>query len=88
MYYTVAKAKGRRQSLKRMMKCAMEVAEGFDRCVGAVVNAAAQDGADAILAELKAKAGNVEKWHIGHIACARRSRRPGMVGGRFQKILS
>ena len=89
VYYTVAKAKGRRQSLKRMMKCAMEVAEGFDRCVGAVVNAAAQDEADAILAELKAKAGNVEKWHTGHISPALVVHAgPGMVGVGFQKILS
>lgn len=87
VYYTVAKAKGRKQSLKRMVKCAMEAAEGFDLCVGAVVNAAAQSEADAILLDLKGKVDNVEEWYSGHISPALVVHAgPGMVGVGFQKM--
>ena len=89
VYYTVAKAKGRKQSLKRMMKCALEAAEEFGTCVGGVVNAAAQDEADSVLAEAQQKTSNVEKWYTGHISPALVVHAgPGMVGIGFQKVFS
>ena len=87
VYHTVAKAKGRKQSIKRMVKCAKEAASRYERCIGAVANAAAEDEARAILEALKAEMPHVEKWYFGQTSPALVVHAgPGMIGVGFQRI--
>lgn len=68
VYYTVAKAKGRRQSLKKAMQCARKVAEQHERCTMAVVNGDAADEAAEVKRELEEAVGNADAWYEGQIS--------------------
>lgn len=67
VYYTVAKARGRRQSLKKAMHCAEKFAAQFPDCVVAVVNGDAAEEAKDIRAEL-ARRINAETWYEGQVS--------------------
>ena len=68
VYYTVAKAKGRRQSLKKAMQCAQKFAAQFERCSMAVVNGDAAAEAAEVEAELKGSIGTADAWYEGQIS--------------------
>ncbi len=68
VYYTVAKAKGRRQSLKKAESCAQKFAAQFSRCTGAVVNGDAVDEAAEVLDAMKRATGNADTWYEGQIS--------------------
>lgn len=68
VYYTVAKAKGRRKSLKKAMECVQEAASHYGSCTAAVVNGDAADEAAAAKAELQSRLGNVDAWYEGQIS--------------------
>lgn len=53
VYYTVSKAKGRKQSLKKAISIAQKFAEGFPRCAVFVVNGDAETEAQTILEDIK-----------------------------------
>ena len=68
MYCTVAKAKGRRQSLKKAMRCAEEAAARYPRCTMAVVNGDAAAEAAEVKRELEQRVHNVDAWYEGQIS--------------------
>ncbi|MEA5020455.1 MAG: DegV family protein [Gordonibacter sp.] len=68
VYYTVAKAKGRRQSLKKAMAVAEQFAARFPRCTVAVVNGDAVGEAAAVREELGCKINNAQAWYEGQIS--------------------
>lgn len=68
VYYTVSKAKGRRQSLHKAMKCAETFAKGFSKCSVAVVNGDAVEEAAEVKAELRDRIGNADTWYEGQIS--------------------
>lgn len=68
VYYTVAKAKGRRQSLKKAMSVAEKFAARFPRCAMAVVNGDAAEEAAEVRAELGERVGNADAWYEGQIS--------------------
>ena len=68
VYYTVAKAKGRRQSLKKAIRCAEEVAARYPRCTMAVVNGDAAEEAVEVKRELEESVRNVDAWYEGQIS--------------------
>ena len=68
VYYTVAKAKGRRQSLKKAMSVAEKFAARFPRCAMAVVNGDAAEEAAEVRAELGERVGNADVWYEGQIS--------------------
>ncbi|MEG0504695.1 MAG: DegV family protein, partial [Raoultibacter sp.] len=53
VYYTVSKAKGRKQSLKKAISVAQKFAEGFPRCAVFVVNGDAESEAQTVLEDIK-----------------------------------
>jgi len=55
IYYTVAKARGRKKSLRLALEKAVEAAEGATRYNITVMHGAAKEEADELLAELKAR---------------------------------
>lgn len=68
VYYTVAKAKGRRQSLKKAMSVAGKFAASFPRCTMAVVNGDAAEEAAEVRAELGERVSNADAWYEGQIS--------------------
>lgn len=68
VYYTVAKAKGRRQSLKKAMSVAEKFAASFSRCTMAVVNGDAAEEAAEVRAELGERVQNADAWYEGQIS--------------------
>lgn len=68
VYYTVAKAKGRRQSLKKAMAVAEQFAARFPRCTMAVVNGDAAEEAAAVREELSHKIDHAQGWYEGQIS--------------------
>ena len=68
VYHTVAKAKGRRQSLKKAMQCARKVAAQHARCTMAVVNGDAAVEAAEVKRELEQAVDNVDTWYEGQIS--------------------
>ena len=68
VYCTVAKAKGRRQSLKKAMRCAEEAAARYPRCTMAVVNGDAAAEAAEVKHELEQRVHNVDAWYEGQIS--------------------
>lgn len=80
VYYTVAKAKGRKQSLKKAMKCAQEFAEKFPRCIMAVVNGDAEAEAAEIERELRSRI-DADAWYTGNVSPALVVHTgPGLIG--------
>lgn len=68
VYYTVTKAKGRRQSLKKAMQCVEEFAAKFPRSTVAVVNGDAAEEAVEVKAELASRMSGVQLWYEGQIS--------------------
>lgn len=68
VYTTVAKAKGRRQSLKKAMAVAEKFAAEFPRCTMAVVNGDAATEAAEVRAELGRKVLNADGFYEGQIS--------------------
>ncbi len=68
VYYTVSKAKGRRQSLRKAMSCAEKFAARFPRCAMAVVNGDAPQEAAEVREELGRRIGNADVWYEGQIS--------------------
>lgn len=68
VYYTVAKARGRRQSLKKAMAVAEKFAARFSSCTMAVVNGDAAAEAAEVREELQARIGNADAWYEGQIS--------------------
>lgn len=68
VYYTVSKAKGRKQSLKKAVATAEKFAERFDSCAIAVVNGAAEQEAAVVLAELTRDIPNHTEVYDGQIS--------------------
>lgn len=68
VYYTVAKAKGRRQSLKKAMSVAEKFAASFSCCTMAVVNGDAAEEAAEVRAELGERVQNADAWYEGQIS--------------------
>lgn len=67
VYYTVAKAKGRKQSLKKAMAVAEKFAAQFPRSTMAVVNGMAADEAAEVRAELGQRI-DADTWYEGQIS--------------------
>lgn len=67
-YCTVAKAKGRKQSLKKTMKCVEDFAAGYERCTIAVVNGDAVQEAKDVLCELQKSISHATDWFEGQIS--------------------
>lgn len=67
VYYTVSKAKGRRQSLKKAMACAEKFASQFPQCSMAVVNGDAAEEAAEVKAELEGRI-DADAWYEGQIS--------------------
>lgn len=68
VYTTVAKAKGRRQSLKKAMAVAEKFAAKFPHCTMAVVNGDAAEEAAEVRAELGKKVHNADCFYEGQIS--------------------
>lgn len=68
VYYTVSKARGRKQSLKKALSVAEKFAAGFSECAIAVVNGDAVAEANEALAEMKAKVANRTAVYDGQIS--------------------
>ena len=68
VYYTVAKAKGRRQSLKKAVAVAEKFAAEFSHCAMAVVNGDAVEEARDVEAELKQRVENADEWYVGQVS--------------------
>ncbi len=68
VYYTVSKARGRKQSLKKALSLAEEFASGFSESVIAVVNGDAAGEAEELLAEMKAEVANHTAAYDGQIS--------------------
>lgn len=68
VYYTVAKAKGRRQSLKKAMECVEQFAARYPDSSIAVVNGDAADEAEVVRKELEGRIPNAETWYEGQIS--------------------
>ena len=68
VYYTVCKAKGRRQSLKKTLACAKKHASHFERCSTAVVDGDAAVEAQALAQEVRAQIPGVERIYQGQIS--------------------
>lgn len=80
VYYTVTKAKGRKQSLKKAMQAAQEFAERFPRRVMAVVNGDAVAEAEEVERELRGRI-DAEEWYTGQISPALVVHTgPGLIG--------
>lgn len=68
VYYTVAKAKGRRQSLRKAMSCAEAFAARFPRCTMAVVNGDAAEEAAEVKGQLEERIAHADAWYEGQIS--------------------
>ena len=87
VYYTVSKAKGRRQSLKKAVAEAAKFAAGFDRYKIGVVNGDAEAEASEVMATLKAKAPNFTESYTGQISPVLVVHTgPGLIGVGVQGI--
>lgn len=81
VYYTVAKAKGRQQSLKKTMRCAERAAADFERCTIAVVNGDAETEAAKVKAMLEEHIDNADTWYEGQVSPALVVHTgPGLIG--------
>lgn len=81
VYCTVAKAKGRIQSLKKTIQCAKRSASQYSRCVVAVVNGDAHDAAVEVKEKLEKVIDNVHTWYEGDVSPALVVHTgPGLVG--------
>lgn len=80
VYYTVTKAKGRKQSLKKAMQAAQEFAEQFPRRVMAVVNGDAAAEAAEVERELRSRI-DADAWYLGNVSPALVVHTgPGLIG--------
>lgn len=87
VYYTVSKARGRKQSLKKALSLAEEFVSGFPECAIAVVNGDAADEAEEILAEMKAEVVNHTAAYDGQISPVLVVHTgPGLIGVAVQGI--
>lgn len=87
IYYTVAKAKGRKLSLKRAMSCAEQFAARFPACVMAVANGDAAFEAREVRAQLESRIDNARAWHEGQVSPALVVHTgPGLIGVAVQGI--
>ena len=68
VYYTVAKARGRRQSLKKATAAAEAFAAHFSQCTMAVVNGDAAAEAAEVFADLQGRIDNADVWYEGQIS--------------------
>ena len=68
VYYTVSKARGRKQSLKKAISVAEKFAAGFSECAIAVVNGDAVDEAADVLAEMEERVANRTAVYSGQIS--------------------
>ncbi|MEG2025001.1 MAG: DegV family protein [Gordonibacter sp.] len=68
VYYTVTKAKGRRQSLKKAMAVAEQFAARFPRCFMTVVNGDAAEEAAVVREELGSTIDHAQAWYEGQIS--------------------
>lgn len=68
VYYTVAKAKGRKLSLKKAMAAAEKFAAAFSHCTMAVVNGDAVEEAADVEAELRRCVKNADEWYVGQVS--------------------
>lgn len=87
IYYTVAKARGRRKSLKLALEKTIEAAAGAKEYNIAVVHGDAQQEADALLAELKAQLAGYRYAVEGQITPALVVHTgPGLIGIGIQQL--
>lgn len=87
VYTTVAKAHGRKASLKKAVALAKRAAEGANGVRMAVVHGAAEEEARAMFEELKAELPHVKEWYFGQISPALVVHTgPGLVGVGAQVI--
>lgn len=87
VYYTVAKAKGRRASLKRTMDCAEKFAARFSSCVMAVANGDAASEAAWVRAQLEGRIAQAKAWHEGQVSPALVVHTgPGLIGVAVQGV--
>lgn len=85
VYYTVAKAKGRRASLKRTMECAEKFAAQFPSCVMAVANGDAAEEAAWVRELLGGRVANARAWYEGQVSPALVVHTgPGLIGVAVQ----
>ena len=68
VYYTVSKARGRKQSLKKALSIAEKFASGFSDCAIAVVNGDAVEEAEEVLEEMKKSVTNHSVVYGGQIS--------------------
>lgn len=68
VYYTVAKARGRKQSLKKAMQCLEEFAAGLSSYTVGVVNGDAAQEAAEVKAELEKRLSKADAWYEGQIS--------------------
>ncbi len=68
VYYTVSKARGRKQSLRKALSVAEKFAAGFSECAIAVVNGDAVDEAEEVLASMVAEVPNHSAVYEGQIS--------------------
>ena len=87
IYYTVAKARGRKKSLKLALEKAVEFAEGAEEYNITVMHGAAKDEADALLAELETRLPDYRYAIEGQITPALVVHTgPGLIGIGVQRL--
>ncbi|BDE96601.1 DegV family protein [Raoultibacter timonensis] len=88
VYYTVSKARGRKQSIKKALSVAEKFASGFSECAIAVVNGDAAEEAREVLAEMKTKVQNHRAVYDGQISPVLVVHTgPGLIGIGVQGIV-
>lgn len=87
VYYTVAKAKGRKASLKRAMRCALDFAARFESCVMGVADGDAVEEARMVRAALGEQITHARAWYTGSVSPALVVHTgPGLVGVGVQGV--
>ena len=87
IYYTVAKARGRKKSLRLAVEKAVEFAEGAEEYNIAVMHGAAKDEADELLAALKEQVPSTAIAIEGQITPALVVHTgPGLIGIGVQRL--
>lgn len=87
VYYTVAKAKGRKASLKRTMACAEKFAGRFSSCMMAVANGDAPSEAQWVREQLEGRISQAHAWYEGQVSPALVVHTgPGLVGVAVQGV--
>lgn len=87
IYYTVSKARGRKQSLKKALQAALKYAAGFSQSTLAVINGEAKEEAKALLAKLKQAlphCGDIYEGNISPVLVVHTG--PGLIGIGVQGI--